>query len=107
MVALALRLHSRWGRLARQATEHCRQMSAMAMTLLVAGGLPSPLAQVGLTGRVAQIGLTCRVAQVGLTCRVAQVGLTCRVAQAGPASDSALPAAAAPEPPTWLSAVLS
>ena len=98
MVALALRLHSLWGRLARQATEHCRQMSAMAMTLLVAGGLPSPLAQVGLTGRVAQIGLTCRVAQVGLTCRVAQ---------AGPASDSALPAAAAPEPPTWLSAALS
>ena len=98
MVALALRLHSRLGRLARQATEHCRQMSAMAMTLLVAGGLPSPLAQVGLTGRVAQIGLTCRVAQVGLTCRVAQ---------AGPASDSALPAAAAPEPPTWLSAALS
>jgi hypothetical protein len=73
VVALALRLHSRWGRLARQATEHCRQMSVMALTLLVVEGLPSP---------------------------VAQIGLTCRVAQAGPASDSALPAAAAPEPHT-------
>ena len=48
-------------------------MSVMALTLLVVEGLPSP---------------------------VAQIGLTCRVAQAGPASDSALPAAAAPEPHT-------
>jgi hypothetical protein len=64
-------------------------MSVMALTLLVVEGL---------TCRVAQIGLTCQVAQIGLTCRVTQIGLTCRVAQAGPASDSALPAAAAPEP---------
>ena len=66
-------------------------MSVMALTLLVVEGL---------TCRVAQIGLTCQVAQIGLTCRVTQIGMTCRVVQAGPASDSALPAAAAPEPQT-------